>query len=136
MDISEKFTNLGKKYWKLANVEKKIDLKLNDAIDTLDELLKDKKNHDSFDFAFIDADKVNYPVYYEKILKLLRKGGWMAFDNALAFGYANKEESEVPLNSRESVKAIKGLNLKAKNDKRVTVSFVEISDGLNLIVKK
>ena len=92
-DVSEKVTDLAKKYWKLAEVDKKIDLKIANANDSLDELLKEENNLNSYDFAFVDADKKNYHNYYEKLLLLLKKGGWIAFDNAFAGnGVIDKEK--------------------------------------------
>ena len=83
LDISEEWTNLGKKYWKEAGVDHKIDLILGDACETLDNLIEDPSNLDSFDFAFIDADKPNYPKYYEKLLQLLKPNGFIMVDNVL-----------------------------------------------------
>lgn len=60
LDISEEYTNIGKKYWEEAKVDHKIDLRIAPALDTLNELLSDESNHNSFDFAFLDADKNNY----------------------------------------------------------------------------
>jgi predicted O-methyltransferase YrrM len=58
--------------WKESGVEDKIELKLGNAIETLDKMINDGENH-SFDFAFIDADKNNYINYYERCLKLVKK---------------------------------------------------------------
>ena len=55
------------------------------AIDSLDKLIKDG-HKETFDFAFIDADKTNYRNYYDKCLVLTRKGGLIAIDNTLFFG--------------------------------------------------
>ena len=65
LDISDDYTEMAKRYWKEAGVDGKIDLRIGSGKDTLDSLLSDPANHNSFDFAFIDADKPNYPVYYE-----------------------------------------------------------------------
>ena len=93
-DTSEKFTNLGKKYWEKAKVSDKIDLIIGEAVTGLDKLLEDESNNNSYDFAFVDADKVNYDNYYEKLIKLLKKGGWIAFDNCFAGGGVINKNSE------------------------------------------
>ena len=67
LDVSEEWTSIGKKYWELAGVDKKIDLRIAPAIETLDGLIEDESNLETFDFAFIDADKENYLEYYEII---------------------------------------------------------------------
>ncbi|EKD75503.1 MAG: O-methyltransferase family 3 [uncultured bacterium] len=129
-DISEDWTQLAKHYWKLAQLENKIDFRLAPAADTLEKLLENNEQ-DSFDFIFIDADKENYSLYYEKSLKLLRKGGIIAIDNVLWDGAVadhSKQDS--------STCAIRALNEKVLHDDRVDISLVPIADGLTLALKK
>ena len=127
-DISEEWTALGKKKWEQAGVAHKINLRLALAVDTLDALLADGQES-SFDFAFIDADKANYPAYYEKCLKLVRKGGVIAIDNVLWGGSVIDSER-----NDEDTKAIRKLNEFIANDKRVSLSMIPIGDGLTLAV--
>ena len=127
-DISEEWTAVGKKKWEQAGVAHKINLRLAPAVDTLDALLADGQEG-SFDFAFIDADKTNYPAYYEKCLKLVRKGGVIAIDNVLWGGSVIDSER-----NDEDTKAIRKLNEFIANDKRVSLSMVPIGDGLTLAV--
>ena len=62
---------LGKPLWEEAGVSDKIDLRIAPALDTLNSLVE--KEAETFDFAFIDADKNNYINYYETCMKVNRK---------------------------------------------------------------
>jgi len=128
-DISEEFTSVGKKYWKEAGVDHKIDLRLAPGVESLDKLLAEGQ-HDTFDFAFIDADKTNYDNYYERALKLVRKGGVIAIDNVLWQG-------SVILDSKQDddTVAIRKLNEKICKDQRVHVSMIPLGDGVTLAFK-
>ena len=124
-DISEEWTSVARKYWSLASAAGKIQLRLGPALATLDELLA--KNKNKFDFAFIDADKTNYANYYERCLKLVRKGGLIAIDNTLWGGSvidAGKQSADT--------RAIRAFNRKLHRDRRVDISMVPIGDGLTL----
>ena len=138
-DVNEHWTNIAKKYWAKALVDKKIDLSLGPAVDTLNGLIKDGQSQ-SFDFIFIDADKDNYDNYYELSLRLLRSGGLIAIDNVLLFGSVIDSnalnESLRSIISEESIQAVRDLNSKIKNDDRVDISMLKIADGLTLVRKK
>ncbi|MBM3584071.1 MAG: SAM-dependent methyltransferase [Alphaproteobacteria bacterium] len=129
-DVSEEWTAIARRYWTKAGVAKKIDLRLAPATRTLDGLIK-AKGAGTFDFAFIDADKANYDAYYERCLKLVRKGGLIAIDNVLWDGAVID-----PAKRDADTRAIRALNRKLHKDKRVDVSMVPISDGLTLARKR
>jgi caffeoyl-CoA O-methyltransferase len=129
-DTNIEWTNMARKYWKLAGVENKIDLRIAPALQTLDALLKQGEGN-SFDFSFIDADKQNYDAYYEKSLLLLRRGGLIAIDNTL-WGGSVADPSE---NDADTV-AIRALNAKIHTDERVSMSLLPLGDGLTLARKR
>ncbi|OCQ90460.1 SAM-dependent methyltransferase [Nostoc sp. MBR 210] len=128
-DISEEFTAIARRYWQQAGVTEKIDLHLAPALETLDRLLASGEA-ETFDFAFIDADKSNYDHYYERSLKLVRPGGLIAIDNVLWSGRV--AEPEVQDNRTKKIRAF---NQKLHQDSRITLSLIPIADGLTLALK-
>ncbi len=129
-DVSKASTSIAQRYWQEAGVAHKIQLHLRPAIQTLDQLLQEGKRG-TFDFAFIDADKQNYDRYYESCLQLLRPGGLICIDNVLWSGrVADPEVQDV------RTEAIRALNLKIHQDRRVISSLVPIGDGLMLARKQ
>ncbi|MGE0882484.1 MAG: class I SAM-dependent methyltransferase [Blastocatellales bacterium] len=129
-DVSEEWTSVARRYWDEAGVADKITLKLAPAIETLDALLADG-HAGTFDFAFIDADKANYDHYYERALKLLRKGGLIVFDNMLWYG----KVADRSVNDEDTV-ALRALNVKLHQDERVFTSLIGVGDGMHLAIKQ
>lgn len=137
-DINENWASVGRKYWKEAGVEQKIDFRLGPALRTLESLIESGEA-DSFDFAFIDADKGNYDQYYEKSIRLLRSGGVIAIDNVLLFGsVVDPSVLDADLRSRISdadIDAMRKLNKKVRSDPRVDATMLPLADGLTLVRK-
>ncbi|MDB5312501.1 MAG: putative O-methyltransferase [Gemmataceae bacterium] len=129
-DVSEPFTALARKYWAKAGLADRIDLRLAPALDTLNQLLAGG-HAGTFDYIFIDADKVNYDAYYELGLKLLRPRGLVAIDNTLWDG----KVADPAVTDPDTV-AIRNLNAKLHGDERVSLSFLPFADGLTLAVKR
>ena len=128
-DISDEWTAIGRPFWDRAGVASKIDLRLRPAVETLDTLIRDGEAG-NFDFAFIDADKANYDAYYERCLTLLRRGGVIGIDNVLWGGRVANEE----VNDADT-RAIRALNRKVQDDRRVQISMLPVGDGLMLAAK-
>lgn len=129
-DISDDYTAIARRYWEMAGVADKIDLRIAPALQTLDQLLSDGQAG-TFDFAFIDADKSNYDEYYERSLQLVRPGGLIAIDNVLWSGRVAE-----PNETDNRTNAIRALNAKLHHDDRITLSLVPIADGLTLALKR
>jgi predicted O-methyltransferase YrrM len=129
-DVSAEWTAMARQYWRDAGVDSKIDLRLQPALQTLDDLLAEGQAN-RFDFAFIDADKANYLAYYERVLQLLRPGGLAAVDNTLWSGdVANPEVND------SDTTALRAFNDRVYADERVDLSLVPIGDGLTLLRKR
>jgi len=125
-DRSEEWTSIARLYWKKAGVSDRIELHVGDAAPALAALPDDPP----IDFAFIDADKKGYPVYWDEIVRRLRPGGLVAVDNVLW-------ESEVvdPNAHGEDVEAIRAFNEEVLADDRVESVMLAVADGLTLARK-
>ncbi|MBF2073049.1 MAG: class I SAM-dependent methyltransferase [Synechococcales cyanobacterium C42_A2020_086] len=129
-DVSEEYTAIARRYWQMAGVADKIDLRLAPALDTLDQLLAEGQAN-QFDFAFIDADKSAYPQYYERTLQLVRPGGLIAIDNVLWSGRV--ADPQVQDNRTEGIRAF---NQRLYQDQRINLSVLPLADGLTLALKR
>ncbi|HXY93518.1 MAG TPA: class I SAM-dependent methyltransferase [Acidimicrobiia bacterium] len=125
-DVSEEWTAMAREAWEKAGVADRIDLEIAPAADTLRAL----PDEEQFDFAFIDADKTGYPVYYEEILRRLRTGGLILIDNVLQNGRVIDQSVD-----DENVVAIRKLNDAVVNDPRVRVVMLPIGDGVSVVQK-
>ncbi|MGC1210510.1 MAG: O-methyltransferase [Micromonospora sp.] len=120
-DISEEYTNIARRYWTRAGVEDRIELRIGPAGETLRELPRERY----LDFAFIDADKVGYPVYWDELVPRMRPGGVIAVDNTLRGGRVL-----APQNADD--RAIAAFNDEILADVRVELVMLPIADGLTL----
>lgn len=129
-DVNEEWTTIAQHYWQKACVSNKITLKLAPALETLEALMADNQQN-SFDMAFIDADKANYSNYYEGCLKLVRTGGLICIDNVLWDGFV--ADPEITNNQTQSIRA---LNTLVAGDERVTPMILAIGDGMTVCLKQ
>jgi predicted O-methyltransferase YrrM len=129
-DINEEWTAIARRYWKEAGLAERIELRLGPALDTL-AALRAEHGVGSFDFAFIDADKSSYDAYYESCLTLIRSGGLIAIDNTLWSGkVADPKAHDVDTD------ALRALNAKIRDDKRVESCLLTVGDGVMLALKR
>jgi predicted O-methyltransferase YrrM len=125
-DVSEQWTSMARRYWDEAGVAGKVDLRIAPAAETLDQLIDDG-GADSYDFAFVDADKSGYDGYYERLLRLVRPGGLIVFDNTLWGGEVISPDAQ-----DKDTRAIRDLNAKLAADERITVCLLPVADGVTL----
>ena len=128
VDNSDEFLSLAKKYWELDNMSSKIESIIGDGVEVMQSMIDRQQ---SYDLIFIDADKNNYPNYYELSLSLLVSNGIIIIDNMLWHGDVSDETKQ-----DSQTKTIRDLNLKIQNDTRVEFSLLPLSDGLSFIRKK
>ncbi|MGE0742963.1 MAG: class I SAM-dependent methyltransferase [Hyphomonadaceae bacterium] len=129
-DVSEEWTTKARDYWREAQVDDVIDLRVAPAAATLESCIAAGESG-AYDLGFIDADKTGYDAYYERGLTLLRRGGVMLFDNVLWSGRVADAADTSPDTS-----ALRALAQKAKADQRVHAAMTSIGDGLLICVKR
>jgi caffeoyl-CoA O-methyltransferase len=126
-DVSEEWTSVARRAWADAGVDGKIELKIGPAAETLAALPKEEY----LDLAFIDADKVGYPVYYEEIIGRLKPNGVILVDNTLQGGRITDEAHQ-----DESVVAMRKFNDMVAADERVDSALLTLGDGLTVLRKR
>ena len=122
LDVSREWTDIARQAWTDAGVADKVELRLAVATETLATL-----SDDSFDMAFIDADKPGYDAYYEGCLRVVRPGGLILIDNVLWSG-----EVADPAATGGNLQAIRALNEKVAADERVDHVILPLADGLTM----
>jgi O-methyltransferase len=130
-DITKKWPAIGRQYWERAGVADRVDVRVGKGQEVLQGLLAEPGfGPDSFDVVFIDADKENYPAYYELSLRLVRPGGLIVIDNTLLFGTVAD-----PTVTDAATVAVRELNETLHADDRVELSLLPIADGVTLLRK-
>jgi predicted O-methyltransferase YrrM len=129
-DVSDEWTQIARRHWREAGMADRIELRLAPAAETLADLARDP-GPDSFDFAFVDADKTGYDDYYERCLALVRRGGLIVFDNTLWSGAVAD-----PSRDDDDTKALRALNRKAHADARVDACLLTVGDGVLLVRRR
>lgn len=121
-DVSREWTDVARRAWADAGVQNRVDLRIAPAIETLASL-----DDDSFDLAFIDADKRGYDAYYEGCVRVVRPGGLILLDNTLQDGRVADPSAD-----DDNVRAIRALNDKIAADERVDMVLLPLADGLTM----
>ena len=128
IDNSDEFSSLANKFWKQADIQHKIESVIGQGVEVMQSYVD---RQFSFDLIFIDADKNNYPHYYELSLELLPSNGIIIIDNMLWGG----DVVDLSIKDTQTV-TIRSLNAKIQKDERVHFSLLPLSDGLSFIRKK
>ena len=129
-DVSEEWTSVARRYWAEAGIEDRVELRIGPALATLDDLIADDAAG-TFDFAFIDASKREYPEYHERIVRLLRQGGLAVYDNVLWDGGVIDGSM-----TDEDTVGVRRLNDRVLVDERLDICMIPVADGLTLVRKR
>jgi caffeoyl-CoA O-methyltransferase len=127
LDVSDEWTAIAREHWQRAGLTDRITLRIAPALDTLRALPAGP----SFDLAFLDADKLGYPDYWEELVPRLRPGGVLLVDNVLDAGRVADPEAQ-----DERILAIRAMNDRAAADERVDVVILPLADGLTFAVRR
>jgi caffeoyl-CoA O-methyltransferase len=125
-DVSEEWTSVARKYWEKAGLTERIELRLGPALETLRSLPREE----TYDVAFIDADKISYPQYWTELVPRVRAGGVIMVDNTFSHGRVLDAGNDNP-----SVIAVRRMNDLAAADERVELVMLPIGDGVTVALK-
>lgn len=125
-DVNEEWTAIGRAAWDRAGVGDRIELRIAPALDTLRALPAGQE----IDLVFIDADKPNYPAYWDELVPRVRPGGVLLADNVLWSGEIVDESA-----TGDNVEALRRFNEKVAADDRVEAVMLTAFDGLTIARK-
>ncbi|MFI6579650.1 O-methyltransferase [Embleya sp. NPDC050493] len=129
-DISARWPEIGSEYWRRAGVFDRIDVRIGVAMETLGVMISEGCSG-KFGLVFIDADKRNYPGYYELCLRLVRPGGLLVLDNTLFFGRVVD-----PLAVDADTVGVREVNARIRDDRRVDICMLPVADGVTLVRRR
>ncbi|TBR38057.1 SAM-dependent methyltransferase [Marinomonas agarivorans] len=129
IDKKQMWLDIANRYIKRAGLQKQIQTRCGKALDVLHKLMKSEAG--TYDFVFIDADKINQLAYYKQAKVLLKSGGCIAIDNTLWWGNVAKKEF-----TDKDTQLVRELNAYIHQDSSVDIAMIPIGDGLTLIHKK
>ncbi|XP_076923553.1 putative caffeoyl-CoA O-methyltransferase At4g26220 [Bidens hawaiensis] len=132
IDMNRESYEIGRPVIEKAKVEHKIDFIESEALPALDKILENRDNEGSFDFAFVDADKINYTNYHERLMRLLKVNGIVVYDNTLWFGSVAQAESSTDDRYKEGRMNTIKFNKSLALDPRVDISLVPLGDGITI----
>ncbi|XP_039123756.1 norbelladine 4'-O-methyltransferase-like [Dioscorea cayenensis subsp. rotundata] len=132
IDMDKSYYEIGLPFIQKAGVEDKIKFIESEAMPVLDKMLQEVNDDDLYDFAFVDADKNNYAEYHERLIKLVKVGGIIAYDNTLWFGSVAEVDPSFPKEALEMREFLLKLNKFLAFDPRIEISQISIGDGLTI----
>ncbi|GKA38501.1 probable caffeoyl-CoA O-methyltransferase, partial [Tanacetum coccineum] len=135
-DMDREAYEIGRPVIQKAGLEHKIDFIESQALPALDKLLENPKNEGSFDYAFVDADKINYINYHERIMKLVKVNGIVVYDNTLWFGSVAQPEEMVLKEFKEGRVSTIEFNKSLAADPRIDISTFASNDGLDQVLER
>ncbi|XP_076904113.1 putative caffeoyl-CoA O-methyltransferase At4g26220 [Bidens hawaiensis] len=132
IDVNREFYEIGRPVVEKAGVKHKIDFIESEALPALNKLIEDPNNEGSFDYVFVDADKINYINYHEKVIKLVKVNGIIVYDNTLWYGSVAKSEDTVPEILKQGRICVLMFNEALAMDPRVKIATAALGDGITI----
>ncbi|KAM2535140.1 hypothetical protein TB1_020762 [Malus domestica] len=132
IDVDKEAYEVGLPFIQKVGVEHKINFCQSDAFTILNDLITKGEEEGSFDFAFVDADKDSYMEYHKQLMKLVKVGGIIAYDNTLWFGTVAEPEERRMCKNLQGRKHLLELNCFLAADDPVELAVVSTGDGLTL----
>lgn len=131
-DSTDRWTGIAREHWQRAGLADRIEFRLGPARRALSALPASLQA----DIIFVDADKLNYPAYYQAAVPLLRPGGLLVLDNVLLDGYVLAPELAGEKLLRRCAETLRELNAAIAADQRLEVVMLPVADGLTIARKR